>query len=249
LALVDKDAIEADASGSGIGGYAYAERLRKSLTDEVRSKARELLHTFVETVNDAGVRHSGDRVSEDGLLTSLVTAMRTHDLLVTGRESHFYYHDPEKRTHTMAKVIEQAAAATLIVGKKVPFVRRVTIAYDGSSASARTLQKFVHLAPFGSKVEVEMLHVRGDSKEDQLESEALLENAKSYVEAYGFSPVVTTSLTGAKPADRIIEYATEERTDLLVSGAYAKAGLKRIVFGSSVTRLLESATIPLFLYR
>ncbi|GAB5535453.1 MAG: hypothetical protein Rubg2KO_17020 [Rubricoccaceae bacterium] len=249
LALVDKDAIQADASGSGIGGYAYAERLRESLTDEVRAKAKELLETFVARVEDAGVRHSGDRVSDDGLLKSLVTAMRTHDLLVAGRESHFYYHDPEQRTHTMAKVVEQGAAASLIVGHEIPTVKRVTIAYDGSAAAARTLQKFAHLAPFGAEVEVELLHVRGDGTEDKMESEALLASAKEYLEAYGYAPIETTSLQGGKIGDRIVEYAGADSTDLLVTGAYAKTGIKRMIFGSLATFLLEKATVPLFMYR
>ena len=249
LALVDKDAIHADSSGSGIGGYAYAERLRKSLTEEVRAKAKELLETFVARVEDAGVRHSGDRVSDDGLLTSLVTAMRTHDLLVAGRESHFYYHDPEQRTHTMAKVIEQGAAASLIVGHEIPTVKHATIAYDGSAAAARTLQKFAHLAPFGTEVSVELLHIRGNSNEDKLESTALLASAKEYLEAYSYSHVEATSMHAAKVGDQIIEYANADTTDLLVAGAYAKTGIKRMIFGSLATFLLENAAVPLFLYR
>lgn len=249
LALVDKDAIAADTSGSGIGGYAYAERLRQSLTDEVRAKAQELLRICIEKLEQAGVRHSGDRVSDDGLLTSLVTAMRTHDLLIAGRESHFYYHDPELRTRTMAKVIEQGAAATLLVGHDLPNVKHVTVSYDGSSAAARALQKFVHLMPFGSDITVELLHIRGESKEAKLESEALLASAKDYLDAYDYTSVVATSLEGSKVGDRIIEYANPEATDVLIAGAYAKAGIKRLIFGSLATFLLDKATVPLFLYR
>lgn len=249
LALVDKEAILADSTGSGIGGYAYAERLRQSLTDEVRAKANELLRTCIERLEQAGVRHSGDRVSDDGLLTSLVTAMRTHDLLIAGRESHFYYHDPEKRTHTMAKVVEQGAAATLLVGHDLPEVQHVTVSYDGSSAAARALQKFVHLMPFGSDITVELLHVRGESNEAKLESEALLTSAKDYLDAYGYASVVATSLDGGKVGDRIIAYANPDSTDLLIAGAYTKTGIKRMIFGSLATFLLDNATVPLFLYR
>ena len=249
LALVDKEAIAADTAGSGIGGYAYAEKLRNTLTDEVRTKAQMLVRTFIERVEAAGVRHSGDRVSDGGLLTSLVTAMRSHDLLIAGRESHFYYHDPEHRTHTMAKVVEQGAAATLLVGRTLPNVKRVVIAYDGSSAAARAMQKFAHLTPFGSSVSVELLHVRGTSDEDRLESEALLASAKEYLESYDYAPVLATSLEGGKPGERIAEYANSEASDLLVAGAYATSGLKRWMFGSSTSQLLEEATVPLFLYR
>ena len=36
--------------------------------------------------------------------------------------------------------------------------------------------------------------------------------------------------------------------DLVVSGAYAKSGFRKMIFGSSATRLLEEAKVPLFLY-
>lgn len=247
MALVDKDAILADSSGSGIGGYAYAEKLRRSLTEEVKVKAQELLQTYVAQVEQAGVRHSGDRVSEDGLFTSLVTAMRTHDLMVTGRESHFYYHNPEQLSDAIAKVIEYGAAASLIVGNEIPMVRRVTIAYDGGTPAARTLQKFVHLVPYGTSIEVELVHVRGDGASDKLESEKLLHEAKRYLTAYGFESVESVSLKGGKPAQRILEHADAKSTDLLVTGAYAKTGVKRWVFGSSANQFLEKATVPLFL--
>ena len=177
LAFFDRDSIGADTVGSGIGSYYYAEKLRKTLTDETRQRATELLAEFIERVEAAGVRHSGDRIGEDNLVRSLLSEMRTHDLLVAGRESHFYYAEPEHRTHTLAKVLEDGAAPTLIVGGQPVEVRRVAVAYDGSAPAARSLQKFVHLRPFGTDLDVEIVHVRGGSNEDRLESDRLRDDA------------------------------------------------------------------------
>lgn len=249
IALVDREAIDEDTAGGGIGSMYFAEKMRERLTAEIRVKAQALIQSFGEQVDAAGVTHTGDRVGEDGLVASLVDEMRTHDLLIAGRESHFYYRDPERRTHTMAKVVETGAAATLIVGHEVPDVRRVLIAYDGSTASSRTLQKFAHLSPFGVTIEIEIVHVRDGSADSRLASDYLTGAARDYLTAHGYTTVHTTGLEASKPADAILDHAATTGADLIVSGAYAKTGLKRWLLGSSATTLLEKATLPLFLYR
>ena len=248
LAFVDKDSIGADTAGGGIGSYYYAEKLRKSLTDETRQRAAELLAAFNRRVEEAGVRHSGDRVGEDNVVKSLLGEMRTHDLLVAGRESHFYYAEPEHRTHTLAQVLEEGVAPILIVGGERAEVRRVAVAYDGSAPSARALQAFAHLSPYGIDLDVEVVHVRGDSEADRLASDRLREDAADYLRAHGFARVVTTGIESDDPSERICELAQGDRADLVVSGAYAKKGFRKLVFGSSATKLLDEAKVPLFLY-
>lgn len=247
LAFVDKDSIETSSSGGGIGSMYFAEKLRKQLTEETRTRADALVRQFVERVEAAGVRHTNDHVEEGALVQSLLDEMRTHDLLIAGRESHFYYANPERRTHTLAKVLEHAAAAMLIVGSEVPNVRRVAVAYDGSAPAARAMQKFALLRPFGTGLDVEVVHVRGGSEAARLASDGLLSGAQDYLHAHGFSSVRLTSVEGSDPADQIAAYADGERADLVVSGAFAKSGFRKLVFGSAAKRLLEDARVPLFL--
>jgi nucleotide-binding universal stress UspA family protein len=247
LALVDKDSIESESMGGGIGSMYYAEKLREKLTEETRDRAHALLRQFTARVEAAGVRHTGDRVGEEGLVRSLLDEMRTHDLLVAGRESHFYYANPERRTRTLAKVVESAAAATLIVGTETRDIRRVAVAYDGSTSAARVLQKFAHLRPFGTDLDVELVHVRGGSTSDRLTSDRLLADAEAYLHAYGFTSVVVSGIEG-DPAERVAGYADGEHADLIVAGAFTKSGFRKMVFGSSTTKLLEEAKVPLFLY-
>lgn len=248
LAFVDKDSIGSDSAGGGIGSMYFAERLREKLTEETRQKAKELIAAFTARVEEAGIAHSGDRVGEGALVKSLLDEMRTHDLLVAGRESHFYYANPERRTHTLGKVLQEAAAATLIVGTTVPVVQSALIAYDGSGPAARTLQKFALLAPFGTDLDVEVVHIRGGSEANRLASDRLREDAAVYLRAHGFTHVTTTAIESSDPASRLCELAQGDRADLVVSGAFAKKGVRKMLFGSSATKLLEEAKVPLFLY-
>ena len=248
LALVDQKRIEAAAKGSGIGGYHFAERLRRDLAEEVRGEAQLLLQGFVEAVEREGARHTEDHVAEDDVVRAIAEDMKTHDLLVAGDKSHFYYADPKQRTHALASLVEKGVAATLIVEPEYRPVRRALVAYDGGVPAARTLQKFAHLSPFGTDLAVELLHVRGGGHDARRESEEMLRGARAYVEAYGYREVEATSLEDDAVGERLLRHAGERGADLIVAGAYSASGLKRLFFGTTAKGLIENATVPLFLY-
>jgi nucleotide-binding universal stress UspA family protein len=247
LALVDRKRIDAAAKGSGIGGYALAERLRQNLTEEARGEAQVLLRRFVSEVEAAGARHTEDHVAEDDVVRAIVEDMKTHDLLVAGHESHFFYAEPGRRTHALAALVEEGVAATLVVEPAYRPIRRVLVCYDGSLPAARTLHKFVHLSPFGTSLAAEVLHVRG-SQDAARESERHVHGARGYLEAYGYRGVVATSVEDGAPRARILRHAAETDADLIVAGAYSASGLKKLFFGSTAKGLIEDSPIPLFLY-
>jgi len=246
LALVDRKRIDAAAKGSGIGGYHLAERLRRDLTEEVRSEAQQLLHRFIAEVEAAGARHTEDHVAEDDVVRAITEDMKTHDLLVAGHESHFFYADPERRSHVLAELVEQGVAATLVVEAAYRPIRRVLVSYDGSPPSARTMHEFAHLSPFGTGLDVEVLHVRG-SHESARESERHVQGARAYLEAYGYRGVRATSVEDGSVRERILRHAAETDADLIVAGAYSASGLKKLFFGSTTEGLLEHSPVPLFL--
>ena len=248
LALVDRKRINEAATGGGIGSMYYAEKLKRELADEVRTEAQKLLTEFVEEVEAAGARHTDDHIAEDGVVQAITEDMKTHDLLVAGHESHFYYADPERRTHALEDIVADGAAATLVTESEYRPVRKVLVAYDGGTAAARVLQKFAHLSPFGNDLDVEIFHVRGEGREAQLESERLLGGAAAYLEGHGFAPVVKTSVEGGDPLDRILARCKTLEADLIVAGAHSSSGLKKFFFGSTVKGLIEKSAVPLFLY-
>ena len=248
LALVDRKRINEAAIGGGIGAMYYAEKLRLDLADEVRTEAQKLLAEFVEEVEAAGAHHTDDHIAENGVVQAITEDMKTHDLLVAGHESHFYYADPERRTHALADIVAEGAAATLVTESEYRRVRKVLVAYDGGTAAARALQKFAHLSPFGNNLDLEVFHVRDEGREAQLESERLLGGASAYLEGHGFAPIVKTSVEGGDPLDRILEHCKASEADLIVSGAYSASGIKKFFFGSTAKGLIEKSSVPLFLY-
>src|SRR6056297_3156505 len=158
LAVVDTVNIAAQVGGGAIGTIYYAEELRKHMTEDSRKEAARLLATFEEMADKAGVKHS-QLMAEGVPYERILEDLKYHDLLVIGRESHFFFNRPKKDTDTLADIVKKSTAPTLVVNESDQDVKRVVVAHDGSNASARSLQWFVQLEPFGKNLEMDIVHV------------------------------------------------------------------------------------------
>lgn len=244
LAVVDLGSIEAGTKGGGIGSFYYAEKLREQMTAETRAKARELLDTFERSIGDSGVKHL--EIVEEGVpFQRIVEDMKYHDLLVIGKEPHFFYGHPEKSTDTLARVVKNTVAPTLVVGRSYTKIKKVVAAYDGSEASSRALRGFVYTRPFGPDVSLHLINVYG---KDAAESELTLKLAESFVKVHGFEPTLV-NLKGGDTKKVIIEYVQSVDADLLVAGAHSVSGLKKMAFGSITEKLLSECPLPMFVDR
>jgi nucleotide-binding universal stress UspA family protein len=243
LAVVDVGHIESSARGGGIGSMHYAEKLRENLTEETRQKAQDLLHEFERALERSGVTFV-DYVKEGVPFQRILDEVKYHDLLVVGKSPHFFYGAPQKETHSLPRVVRSAAAPALVVTEDHRVIQRVLIAYDGSLASARTMQQFAQLQPFGTDLEIELLHVHSGPNS---ESELMLRMATTYLGAHGFDKVHFTSMEGSDPAKQTTQFASQISSDLVVAGAHSDSVLKKIAFGSTTRRMLEKCDTPIFL--
>lgn len=243
LAVVDTGQIEAAGRGGGVGSMYYAEKLKENLTEETRQTARELIARFEASMNETGVSFT-DVVEEGVPFRRILEDMKYHDLLVVGREPHFFYGHPDEKTNTLAKVVKETSAPTLVFGDSYGPIDRVMVAYDGSAASARTVQFFAHLQPFGTDVKIEVVNVHSGNEE---ESRLVVRLMASYLETHGFR-VRQTSIRGDDTAKQILDYAEQSNADVVVAGAHAVSKIKRLAFGSTTSRLLTDCPKPLFLY-
>jgi nucleotide-binding universal stress UspA family protein len=249
LAVVDtKKIAEVVGPGGAIGGLYYADKVRERLETETRSTARDLIERFEADLDFAHVPHV-EQIREGVPHRRIIDEMKYQDLLVIGRTGRFFYPRPKKKTPTLAHIVKKAIAPTLVVPDEHREVRSALIAYDGSDASARTMQRFAQLQPFGTEMHVELLHVRPwVGSHFQKESEFLLELASAYLKAHGFAYVTETSLEMDQPERRVLSYAQETTADIIVAGAHSVSAMKRVAFGSTTHALLERCRVPFFLY-
>ncbi|WP_456424936.1 universal stress protein [Rhodocaloribacter sp.] len=242
LAVVDLGSIEASSRGGGIGSMYYAEKLRDKLTSEARATAQALIEDFEKAMKGTGVAHV-ETVQEGVPFQRIIEDMNYYDLLVIGKNPHFFYSHPKQETHTLARVVKNTVGPTLVVGTESRPVERVLITFDGSRASARTIREFAHLQPWGTDVRIQIIHIY---KDGEAESELLLRMAQAYLKAYGF-PVQVQSMKSKDPEHQIVEYAAQCNPDLVLVGAHSRSKIKEIAFGSVTNALLEHFPAPLFI--
>lgn len=244
LAVVDTEGIAEGARGGGIGSLYYAEKLRARLTEETRSRAHELSRSFDDAMAQQGVTYR-NAVEEGVPFRRINEDAKSHDLVVVGREPHFFYGHPEDRTETLVRVVKESASPVLtVVGEYVP-VTRVMVAYDGSEAAARTMHAFALLKPFGPSVSVS-LFVGYDGQGEKPEADLRLQQAQAYLEAHGFS--VSAQASNGKAADLILRHAEQSAAQVIVMGAHAVAKWRQMAFGSTTATLLKEARQALFLF-
>ena len=242
LAVVDMGSIEASSRGGGIGSMYLMEKVQENLTAEARSVARQLTDEFKEAMEGSEVNFDVE-VEEGVPFERIVEDMKYHDLLVVGKDPHFFYSHPEEKTKTLVRVVKNSIGPTLVVPEVYRPVRRVLVAYDASSASARAMRRFVHLLPFGTELTLEILnvHTKGEREGSQL----ALQLAKSYMNAHGYD-AHASCLQGTDPAKQIVEFAQQFEADVVVAGAHSVSKLTKLAFGSTTASLLESCPVPLF---
>ncbi|PWN06548.1 universal stress protein [Rhodohalobacter mucosus] len=247
LAVVDISNIH---SAIGIGGYGteiYGRQIWTEMADETRRIAENLLNSFKQRVEKEGVRHRD--VKEQGASYDLIVEeMKYHDLLVVGRDSHFFYNQPDRDTDTLANVVKKGVSPTLVVMNEYRSVENVIITFDGSAPAARSLKAFVHLLPYGKDIEIDLVYVAdGESSEDMDKAMTILKQAEDYLKEHNFRYISKEVLEKGEPGERIMEHQKKRSPDLTVLGAHSVSAVKRAAFGSTTHHLITNSEVPLFL--
>ncbi len=247
LAVVDTVDIAAQVGGGAIGTLYYAEEFRKHMTEDSTNEAARLLKKFKEMAEKAGVKHSS--LMEEGVpYERIVEDLKFHDLLVIGHETHFFLNHPEKDTETLADIVKKSTAPVLVVNESYRNIKRVTIAHDGSRASARSLQWFVQLEPFGNDLELDIVHVCDLNNETTVDkSKLLLHLVRDYLRAHGYKNIQEHLLDKGNTGDTIIDHVKNTGSDLVIIGAHSMSAFKRLTFGSTTYELVKNSPVPLFI--
>ena len=244
LAIVDTDSIAASAKGGGIGSMYLADKVEAQLLDEARDVAKQLTESFLEQVGSMQGGTKAAQIIEGEPVGQLSREMNCQDLLIIGREPHFFYSHPEETSLTLQKAISGVISPVLVVPEGTPGeVSRILIAYDGSAESAKAMRSFLYLKPFGSSVAVDMINVH-EAREDAA-SRLLLSQAQSYCKLHGIAANVY-SLHGADFAQTILDAAARFNSQLLVTGTHFVTPLHKLLFGSTTSSLVANITLPMW---
>ncbi len=229
------------------GPEIFGNTLWAEMADDTRNAAEELLKEFKYMVEKAGVRHRDIR-KQGASEEVIIEEMKYHDILVVGRDSHFYYNQPTKDTKTLASVVKKGDAPTLVVTEEYKDVDKIMVAFDGSSSAARTLKGFVHLLPYGKDIDIELVIIPEKDSEEAIDrSMTILNYAEAYLKEHGFNYISKHVSDTGNTGKMIINYQQEKNPDLLLLGAHSVSAILRATFGSTTHHMITNSEGALFL--
>ena len=141
---------------------------------------------------------------------------------------------------------------------------KILLAVDGSKHTTRTLARLIeHADWFREKPQVELVTVHlpvpklpglgsmvgrtGVTRYYQEEGEARLAEAKKKLAAARIS--YRPHILVGDPAAAIVQHAGDARCDIIYIGSHGMSDLGKAVLGSTASKVLHSATIPILLVR
>ena len=154
-------------------------------------------------------------------------------------------------------LISYATCPVLVVKEEAAPLRRITLATDGSVASAQALEfvltKFQPNRSIGKggrvPIHVSVIHVEPSSWNPELMGigrRSVDRSVRKLIEA-GFTAEPVYQL--GKPAKAIMNVASKQHADLIVMGAKGLSAIARVLFGSVSTRVVQNATCSVLVVR
>ena len=206
----------------------------------------------------AALKLKGTARKEQGAIapTILKRAPKRDGLLVVGSQG-LDALDRFMLGSVSTNLIHHATCPVLVVKNEAVPLRRITLATDGSDASAKALafmlRKFQPVSSTGKggrvPIHVSVVHVMPFIKYPELKAAGrrLVEQSVRKLVKAGFTAEAVGQL--GKPAEEIMKVATKHHTDLIVMGAKGLGAIARFLLGSISTRVVHHSSCSVLVVR
>jgi len=146
---------------------------------------------------------------------------------------------------------------------------RILVPLDGSELAESVLPHVETIARGCSVVEIILLRVceapsiladypEGSNRNWEKHVERMTTNAQQQCNVYlgdvekqlrdrGFNVMIESRL--GKPAEEIINYANQNKVDLIIMASHGRAGVSRWAYGSEADKVLRSSCVPVLLVK
>lgn len=241
--------IEARPDMSGQIGYETRNILLDNLTkiDEEHGKAEHrkghaILEQAQEKLANAGldklevVHRRGDFVE------TLMELQEKAEIIIIGKKGEQHKIDDLEIGSNLERLARNIHKPLLIASNKITDIKKILIAYDGSSNADKAIE-YIAQSPIFRTLECHLLKVGETSQE----SENIVGLAKEKLQQANLT-VHTTIKAGKSVETTVNEYITNNNIDLLVIGSYGHSKIRTFILGSTTTALINKSTIPVMLF-
>lgn len=241
LAVIDPDAV-APTETTPIGAAAF----KVHRDDVVRKRAHEnalaALGAFEGLCSETGVDCS--TMYREGAVEKVFSLeSQTADLLIVGHAGDSKACSRDREDVVALHEILRASSRPCLVATCVPVeVERVTVAFDGSLPSARTLYDFA-VSGLWQERPIDVLSI---AEEGPLADETSQRGAR-YLRLHGYEATAHPLVTKYDIPENILRFVEESGAGALVMGTHGKPRWHELVFGTTTRSILRAVMVPVFL--
>jgi nucleotide-binding universal stress UspA family protein len=229
------------------------------IQEEIQRMEARLAKTLKEATQQlAALKLKGTVRKEQGAIAPVILkrAPKRDGLLVVGSKG-LDALDRFMLGSVSTNLIHHATCPVLVVKDEAVPLRRITLATDGSDASAKALEfVLTKFQPDRSTdkgglvpIHVSVIHVMPFLKYPELKEAGykLIEQSVQKLIQAGFTAEAVCQL--GKPAEVIMKVASKHRADLIVMGAKGLGAIARFLLGSVSTRVVQHANCSVLVVR
>jgi nucleotide-binding universal stress UspA family protein len=242
LAIIAEPDIRAGSAVS-IGGASYKQQRDDTLLEDARQKAAETLAHFQTRCQQVGVATRSLEL-RGRPAAMILEEMTEYDLTLIGRTANFLFETQVEDGKTRDNVLHNARKPVMVVPEEVAKASHdVLIAYDGSSAAKRAVRAFGD----SGMAQGRTIHV-ASMNDDGEEAWEMASRGVELLREMSISAKPRSLVSALPIADALLDLRRRLGAGLMVSGAYTRARLTEMLWGSVTREMIEKTPVPLFLH-
>lgn len=242
-----KDAVAERHDLSGAIGLGVKSSLLEELTQLEEADARlqvergrVLIGASMERLKAAGAVDVKPLHRHGGIIETILEREAEARVVVIGKRGASHEFAQDHIGSKVERVVRASNRPILVASRAVETPRVVVLAYDGSQAASRALERCANSPLFRGLP----VHIVSAGAEDDKHRE-LLNDALTKLECRD----VTTTLRQGKADEVIANVVGATPGAILVMGAYGHSPLRTLIVGSTTTAMIRTVRVPVLLMR
>ena len=241
LGIIDTPWITA-AQPEPLGGSSFKINRDDMLIHQSHNYVQHMINDFKQICSESHIDLK--TIEVEGFPAILIERMaQEHDLVIMGKTADFHCDLDESSDYTVKHVARDNPRPLVVIPYQTINSGHILVTLDGSVAAARALHMFLLLG-LANDHNIEVLSIH---KESEL-AQHIATRGVRMCQAHGIQASSHIIADHGHEAERILEYANDMRSQMIVMGGFSHSGIKQALFGSCSQYILQHSTIPLFMY-
>jgi hypothetical protein len=222
--------------GGGIDGPWLAPVIESSDTE----KYAVCRKTFIENCEKSQIEFRVHEDLKDFSLAELKKESRFADLLIIGSEAFYENIGTEEPNIYLQEALHDIECPAVVVPEVYYFPENIILAYDGSESSVYAIKQFTYLFPELTSHKTIMVYAKDKDGEEIPDQDYIEELAARH-----FSNLTLEKLL-INPIKYFDTWLLENKNAILVTGAFGRSDISRLLKKSFILDVLKHHKIPVF---